>query len=397
MKNFSLFLTAALVMALLLTAVPAFAEEGLKLSGEAKSGIYWESVQTMGAPKEENVKLYSKDDAGSGMGRFRLNMDYEREDGFGMRMRMTFHEFRNDLGGSWWSYGFGYGNFFERQLTVSVGRLGGSPWGTGGPEMWKELEEQAIGMRVEFKPSFLPGLNVGFVLNDYNSPKDQGWPDDKPLTILEILSESVMGISYTHDNFMGRFSYRGDGEWDIRENGAAGRGAEGGEIVYRLEERALKNHLPGFQLWALGYLVGIGAASQEFYNFQNWFFAQYDPPELFGVTTPFTAQLRFGLDYIDNRTVLHFRPNFYWHFLNKLVSVGAQFLYGQDFGEGRIQGDHPFTYIEVEPKVQLNFTSSYIAFVYNFRREYFHDFLAVPGFDPIKQTQFINLRFCIYY
>ena len=381
-------------------AVAAFAQEGstFKVSGEAKTGIYWESVQTMGYEKEDNVKLHSKDDAGSGMGRFRVNMDWEREDGFGMRMRFTFQEFRNDLGGSWWSYGFGYGNFFERQLTVSVGRLGGSPWGTGGPEMWKELEEQAIGMRVEFKPSFISGLNVGFVLNDYNSPKDLGWPADKPLTIMEILSESVVGISYTHDYFMGRVSYRGDGEWDIRENGAAEKGKEGGELVYRLEERALKNVLPGFQVWALGYWVGIGADSEESYNFQNWLFTQYDPAELFGLVTPFTAQFRLGFDYISNRSVLHLRPNFYWHFLNKLISVGAQFLYAQDFGEGKLEGEHPFTYMEVEPKIQLNFQSSYIAFVYNWRQEYFHASLQEkPGFDPIKQTQYMNLRFCIYY
>ena len=386
----------------LATAVAAatFAQEGsnFKVSGEAKSGIYWESVQVMGSEREENVKLHSKDDAGSGMGRYRVNMDYEREDGFGMRMRMTFQEFRNDLSGSWWSYGFGYGNFFERQLTVSVGRLGGSPWGTGGPEMWKELEEQAIGMRVEYKPFYVPGLNVGFVLNDYNSPKDQGWPQDKPLTLFEILSESVLGISYTNDYFLGRFSYRFDGEWDMRENGAAEKGKEGDEFVYRLEERVLKNLLPGFQVWALGYWVGIGADSEEFYNFQNWLFTQYDPPEFLGMTTPFTAQIRLGFDYILDRTVLHVRPNFYWHFFNKLMSVGAQFLYAQDFGEKRIEGEHPYIYMEIEPKIQFNFQSSYIAFVYNFRRDYFHASQQLnKGFDPIKQTQYINLRFCIYY
>jgi len=391
---------AALAAALLTGfTAPAFAQEAFKFSGEAKSGIYWKSTQTMGYEPEENVMLHSKDDAGgeAQMGRFRLNMDYEREDGFGMRFRFTFQEFRNDLG-NYWSYGFGYGNFFERQLTVSVGKLGGSPWGTGGPEMWKELEEQAIGMRVEYKPSFIPGLNVGFVLNDYNSPKDQGWPAGKPLTLFEILSESVVGVAYTHDLFMFRTSFRFDGEWDIRENGADLKGKEGDELVYRIEERALKNYLPGFQVWALGYWVGIGADSEEFYNFQNWLFTQYDPPELFGLATPFTAQIRFGYDYIFNRSIIHFRPNLYWHFLNKLISVGAQFLYGQDFGEGKLDGPHPFTYMEVEPKIQLNFTSSYIAFVYNFRQEYFHAWQQEKkGFDPIKQTQYMNLRFCIYY
>jgi len=412
-KIFSL-LTAAALITVCATAVFAQEESGpeLKISGEAKSGIYWEATQTEGElqGRKEVVGLHSKDDAGSypSMGRFRINMDYDRGDGFGMKMRFTFQEFRNDLGGSWWSYGFGFGNFFDRQFIVSVGRLGGSPWGTGGPEMWKELEEQAIGMRVEWKPNFLPGLNFGFVLNDMNSAKDQGWPTDengnaKPLTLLEILKESVIGISYTHDLFHVRAAYRLDGDYDLRENGSGGKGKEGDEIVYRVEERVLKNYLPGFQLWALGYLVGIGAASNEFYNFQNWFFVQYDPPTLGPLETPFTVQFRIGYDTIYNRSILHLRPNFYWHFFNKFISVGASFLWGQDFGEGKLVGDHPYVYMEVEPKIQLNFQSSYIAFVYNWRQDYYHADKApfkpdgVTRYDPINRTQFMNLRFCIYF
>ena len=403
-KIASLLMTAALVVALFTgLATPAFAEEGLKLSGEAKSGVYWEETQTAGDKADRKVKIHNNDgDSGSNQGRFRLNMDYEREDGFGMRTRFTFHEFKNDLGGSWWSYGFGYGNFFERQLTVSVGKLGGSPWGTGGPEMWKELEESTIGMRVEYKPSFVPGLNVGFVLSDFNDDKDQGISNEEfaeKITIMELIKEMVVGVSYTHDWGLARLAYRFDSELDAKQDNKtsadAGKGED--EIVYRVEERVLKNYVPGLQLWVFGHLFGLSAVDKNIQWFRNWFIAQYEPVELFGLNTPFTAQFRLGYNAILSRSELFVKPSFYWNFFDKLISVGTAFTYAQDFGEDKIQGDHPFYYMEIEPKIQLNFTSSYIAFVYNFRREYFHDFNAIPGFDPIMQKQIINLRFCIYY
>jgi hypothetical protein len=56
--------------------------------------------------------------------------------------------------------------------------------------------------------------------------------------------------------------------------------------------------------------------------------------------------------------------------------------------------------MEVEPKIQLNFTSSNIAFVYNWRQEYMGATWAEAvalGKEPIKRTQYLNLRFCIYF
>jgi hypothetical protein len=116
--------------------------------------------------------------------------------------------------------------------------------------------------------------------------------------------------------------------------------------------------------------------------------------------TPFTAQVRLGYDYISNRSEFHVKPSFYWHFNigehQKLISAGAMFSYRQDFGN-KIWAGSPFQQMEVEPKIQLNFTSSYIAFVYNWKMEYTGDYAQRGSKDPTIQTQFINLRFCIYY
>jgi hypothetical protein len=393
-----------LAAALLLTGFSAsvFAEDGqpeLKLSGEAKTGIYWEKSQDEGKEATTDLRLHSKDDAGGGEGRFRLNLDYENGKGFGFKVRIQWENWRDTVPNAW-PYAFGYGNFFDDQLTVSIGRLGASPWGTGGPEMWKELETTRTGgMRIEYKPGFIPEkygkLNVGFVLNWVDDPDEAGAAATVP-SFVDVLMESVIGASYTHDIFMARVAYRLDSERDRALRGTESLGKEGGKLLYRIEEYALRTLVPGLSMWALGHYIGVGADDTQFYTFINWLFAEYDPPELFGLQTPFTAQIRVGYEYVDNRSLAHVRPSFYWNFFRKLLSVGTSFSYAQDFGNKVYEGS-PYLYIAVEPKVQLNFSSSYIAFVYNWQKKYIGDYPETRGADPINQTQFINLRFCIYF
>jgi hypothetical protein len=215
-------------------------------------------------------------------------------------------------------------------------------------------------------------------------------------------------LSYTNDLFMARLAYRLDSNLDIRDRGTQElvtqlNGNEGGDMVYRIEEYMLRDLLPGMQMWALGVYEGVFAGDPVFYKFENWIFAQYDPPELFGLDTPFTAQVRVGYDYIESRSEFHVKPSFYWHFnigeYQKLISVGAMFSYRQDFGN-KVWAGSPYQIMEVEPKIQLNFTSSNIAFVYNWRQEYMGATWAEAvalGKDPIKRTQYLNLRFCIYF
>jgi len=373
-----------------LITAPAFTQE-LKLSGEAKSGIYWEQKQKEGQDVEAKVEIKSKDDAGGNEGRFRLNMDYENGNNFGFKLRVNWETWKDSVPNSW-PYAFGYGNFFNNQLTISVGKLGSSPWGTGGPEMWKELESTRTGgMRFEWKPSFVSGLNAGFVLNYANDDMDQGAAT--PVSFPDLLQESILGVSYTNDFFHIRVGYRFDSSMDAMQGVSKEAGGKGeDEIVYRLEERVIGKYLPGFQIWALGYGKGLSAPSGvDILWMRNWFFIQY-APDLF------TAQIRLGYDYISSRSDFYVKPSFYLNLFDKLMSVGASFQYCQDFGTGKLYEGSPYRYIEVEPKVQLNFTSSYIALAYNFTREYEQPWDGLkPGKEPIKQTQWINLRFCIYF
>jgi hypothetical protein len=396
-------------MTLLVTtlAYAAFAQE-FTISGEVKTGLFWSEFKDGLNDPIEKSYFHSRDDAGDDYngkttlpvpGRFQVDMAYSNNN-VGFKTRIRWERWAYDQNIPIFYYAFGYGNFFDDQLTISLGKLGSygtsstSPWGTGGPEMWKELEVSTVGgIRFEIKPWFIPGLNAGFVVNYFDSNRDQ--VASKEDTILDYLMESIIGVSYTHDLFHVRFAYRLDSDRDIRENGGGKTTTtnEGGELIYRVEEYVLQNYLPGFSIWALGYFVGVGAEAADFITFQNWLFTQYEPNN-------FVAQIRFGFDVRDTRYVFHVKPSFYWKFFDNLINVGASFWYGQDFGEGKIYKDSPYEYMEVEPKIQVNFIpGSYVALVYNYRTQYKLDNpdYQAKNMLPIHTRQWVNLRFCIKY
>jgi len=362
-------------------------ERSFKISSFARSGVVWESAQTQGEDSVEKVRMGSLDDAGDGDGRWRLEMEYAQRN-MGIKTRIQWDNWINTT--PQWIYAFAYGNFLDDQLTFSIGKLGGSPWGSGGPEMWKELEISGNGggVRAEYKPFFAPGLNVGFVLNSFNEPQDRGWPEDKMLTLVEILKESVLGVAYEHPDWgLARFAVRFDGEYDRNRGQQTEKSTGEEEILYRVEEKIIANYLPGFKVWALGYGMGLG--NKDVLKVENWLFTEYNPEM-------FTAQIRFGFDYTPTRSVLHVKPSFYWKFFDNLLNVGAAFWYGQDFGLKKYEGS-PYSYIEAEPKIQLNFGANYVAFTYAFRQEYGGEFEELDGtiIGPLKQIHRMNLRFSL--
>ena len=382
MKKIKALLLMVVFGVIFSTAAPA---QEFELNGFARSGVYWEKWQNDGMDPVEDVRMHSKDDAGDGQGRLRMDVNYSHGN-VGLKTRIQWDNW--GAAAPSWAYAFGYGKYFDEQITMSIGKLGASPWGTGGPEMWKELEisSRSGGMRLEVEPKIIPGLNAGFVLNYFNHPNDQGWPSDKPLTIMEVLKETVVGAAYTHELFLARFAFRFDSEYDrVPGNGAESSAGEQ-EYVFRIEEHILDRFLPGFSIWVLGYGIGLGAEDKGVLKLENWLFTQYDPDY-------FTAQIRFGYDYIDNRSILHIKPSFYYKFFNNLINAGLAFYFAQDFGEGKQFEGSPFYEWQVEPKIQLNFSvSSYITFVYNFGRKYV-GYYGVPDRDPIRQTQWMNLRY----
>jgi hypothetical protein len=382
------------LLALVAGAAALFAQE-FTLSGEIKTGVLWREFDD-GLKKNENqitTRMGSQDDAGGGPGRFRVNADFFHEDfNIGFKVRINWENWGDGEGPSW-PYAFAYGNFFQDQLTMAVGKLGASPWGIGGPELWNELENIATsgGIRFEYKPNFLPGLNVGFVLNGFNSDTDL-YPLSEDITFLNYLEETVIGVSYTHEYFHERVAYRLDSLVDgIRDKAGDYRevNVNGGEMLYRVEERIIRNFLPDFRIWAIGYYKGIGASeiNKEAYLVRNWLFAEYDPQY-------FNAGLRFGYDVESTLQFFHFRPQFYVKLLDNFLNVGLRAAYAIDFGGDRIREGSAYYYFEIEPKIQVNFPNFYVALAYNFRRQYVRDTedYRAEDIEPITQTQWLNLR-----
>ncbi|MCL2193238.1 MAG: hypothetical protein FWB78_07570 [Treponema sp.] len=376
----------------MLIAGSALAQEwDISISGEAKTGILWERVENrLGRDdsSEDTVRIHSTDDAGSGDGRFRINLSATAPSGnVGFNARLNWEHFNNEpVRGPHWDHAYGWGYAFDRQFRLSLGRLGGSPWGTGGPEMWQELEITPTGgMRFEFMPSFVPGyLNFGFVLNWIDGYADAGL--DRDPTLLDLLLETVIGVSYRNDWFMARVAYRLDSELD---EGAARLGLdierEGTRMIYRVEEYVIRRFIPDLSVWALGEFWGIGSDAPEvLFRTRNWFFIQYAPPS-------FTADLRLGLDATGSRYVFHVRAGFEYNFDVAGIRIvpRIRFLYANDFGEAQIVPDSSFSHIGIHPSIRVDLTPHmHIALAYYWDLENWFG----PPYPPERQRQRVNLR-----
>ena len=377
------------LLAVFLSAPSLSFAQQIVISGEAKTGIIWERVENrLGNPDSlrTEARLGSLDDAGSGDGRFRINMAYTSAGGnVGFRARLNWENFNNaPTNGPHWDYAFGWANMFNDQFTLSLGKLGGSPWGTGGPEMWRELEVTDFGgLRFEWKPNFVPGnLNIGFVLNWIDDIADAGM--DRDATLMDLLLESVVGVSYSNDWFLARVAYRFDSEMD---QGGARAGLdpfdEGGKLVYRVEEFVLRRFVPNLAVWALGEFEGVGSELPEVsFMTRNWLFIEYAPPA-------FTALLRLGFDATYARFIVHASPSFSYNFLGGLLVPSVRFRWANDFGDAKIWPGSWFSHIGFEPSIRLNLAMGVnIDFAYYWRLE---NRFGPPG-PPEMQTQMFNLR-----
>jgi hypothetical protein len=407
-------LVATVITALCIINFASAQEDGLKLSGEMKTGLFmydlWREVLTK---PDRSGFIHNSEDTDwkktlqtlqkyqEQPGRFRLNFQYDKGI-IGTKFRFETTQWPlaadNSANKLYWSYAFVYGTFFDNNLKVSAGKMGDSPWGTGGPEMWKELDT-TVGMRFEFTPTFIPvsflgpgSINIGFVVNNFNGgAEDIGGAQQAgyEMTMFDIFGETVIGLSYTHDYFHVRMAYRLDSLADgpIRE-----------EFLYRAEERAIQKSLPGFQIWANGFFQGLNPRrifydtvaaedkEQDIIYSTNWLYIQYDPDH-------FITQLRLGYDINEARRIFTVRPSFYYKLFNNLLQLGVAFEYAADVGDVKLDPKAPYLYWYVEPQIRLNLApNSYIALVYR----YFDDYQFQDERDLTRRLNtrinFVNLR-----
>ena len=410
MKQFFAIIFIALFAAGIVFPPEAAAE--ITISGEFKSGVFWYDRTQYASNKEyghaEGGFLHNSEDTDwtkgttdynsfkEQPGRFRLNFQVDNGN-IGTKFR--FEAASTDISAAKplvkLSYAFAYGYFWERQIKISAGKMGDSPWGTGGPEMWRELDTR-IGLRFEFIPSFIPfiepgQLNFGFVLNDLDSGRDsviQATNGSRGVYFYDIMRETVIGLSYHNDWFLLRSSYRLDSEAD---------GGQGETLIYRVEERALQQFVPGLQIFANGFIEGLnipltpeeeaqGTEAKDKISTTNWLYIQY-APELF------TSQLRMGLSsYSPDEGQYYIRASFYYNLFDNRVSVGPAFDYAQDYGDNK-KGDNYLRWY-IEPMIRFNFASgSYVSLAYRYQDD-------VETWNPTSGdnttlktiTNWINLR-----
>jgi len=387
------------VLYIALAAAGALFAQEVTLSGELKTGFYIEQEQLGYNDPIANGGMTNNDgDSGTREGRLRL--DFRSVYGnVGLRVRFQIEPEGQGPYLPTWSFAYAYGNLFNDQLTISAGLLGESPWGSGGPKLRSEPEtreymsynslsgdpyiasEGLMGIRFEYKPSFVPGLNVGFVLNQ----PDQVAIDIAKQTLGDVLGESVIGVSYENKYFAARVGYRFDSKADTFSNNKD----EGSRLTYRLEERVLDGLVEGMKVWLNGTYYGIGCeqfdlptgagivkvGSGEY--FINWLYWLWD-------TDNFTAQLYTGLgiykSYSNNNfrpnkrqeyTSLEFLPAFYYKLFDNLLQVGMGLGFGIESGTGKTYKNSPSQYFSIEPQIRLNLgPNAVIAAVYTYTGKY---------------------------
>jgi len=383
------------LVAILLAAGGVFAQE-LTLSGEVKTGLYMEQEQ-IGSQDPVAKGGATNNDGDSGGGDARIRLDLRFTYGIiGLRVRFQITPGSQGPFIPTWSFAYAYGNLFNEQLTISAGLLGESPWGTGGPKLRSEPEtreytgynnlsrepytvsEGLLGIRVEYKPFFVPGLNIGFVLNQ----PDQTTIDVQEQTFLYVIGESVIGAAYEHDYFAVRVGYRFDSKADTYGN----KLNEGGRLSYRLEERALARMAPGMQISLYGEYYGLGCEKQNLpkrpllgtgeysINWLNWlwdadnFIAQFDA--CFAIYQAYSNNT-FKPEERQEYKSLEFLPAFYYKLFDNLLQAGVKLGFGMEFGPGKTYVNSPYQYIAIEPQLRLNIGgTAYIAAVYNYTDKY---------------------------
>jgi len=345
----------------------------------------------------ERARMHNNDDAGMLEGRFRLDLHLKDDDlkmGIKVRFQQEVWMGNNPPG---WDYAYVYGNFFNDQFGLIVGMLGDSPWAAGfmpvpvgiSPSyMLTELDKQ-FGFRAEIKPTIVPGLNFGFVLNNFNNRI----PKEYAESLMDILLESVVGIAYTDDFFHGSLAYRLDSGYDKTAKGED----EGADLMYRLEEKILDKFIEGFSISANGWLRGLGidSSDKELVNFQNWLYIDWAPDD-------FSSQLYFGFHTGKDRQEIYAGLSFYYNIFPWL-SAGLAGKYYENFGNNKVfdiyavkrvvNGDEvslsPLAIQRlwsIEPQVRANLSSSsYFALVYSYEYGYLFP-------DGDRKTQVLNLR-----
>jgi hypothetical protein len=246
--------SAALALVLLIVAGTAFAEDGLTVSGEIKTAL---EVITVG----DNDATVGFDTDGDGQpGRAQVGFVFTKGD-FQAKWMLRSANLGDDGLSAVIPYAFGTAGFLDSQVVVSVGRIDGTPWASGG--VTDVSVGSGAGARFEFKPAFLEGLDLGFYLPaTFGSDPSGAATALATVGVADYFSELVFGVAYAAADLVDvRLGFQLDGDGDEAANAQAGA-----TFIWGLGLEFLKPVAPGLSVWLDGQIRGIGGDTKVYYT-----------------------------------------------------------------------------------------------------------------------------------
>jgi hypothetical protein len=354
-----------MIVGLILTiAGSVFAENGLTVGGDAKTGL---NISKQG-DDDAKVIVRNSDDIVYTPGRFRLNFNYTTDNvQVKWRMQMTGDSgsFKVTLDNVF-AYAYAMGDFFDKQFRVSVGKIGADhPFETSGDQLRTNVEDIS-GARFEFKPAAVAGFNVALLMPALSKPVDAG----------DYFSELGFGLRYENDALDARFAIRLDGEGDP---------SGGAKAVWRLNAKAIRGIVPGLSVWANGKIEKIkthDSVADDALTTESWLYAKYAQGKLTSAairlgletwgdsTTAAPADGRYNADYY-RRVSFYIKPVFGYK-LTDWAEAGLTIRANLDLAfkdDHKVADEYPSTLdkLIVEPSVNFTFPGGFsIKPVYTF-------------------------------
>jgi hypothetical protein len=250
----------ALSLVLLIVASALPADDGLALSGELNSGLVFEKV--------DGADLLVHLEREGTPGRAALNFQYTKDTlVFKWRFVTNAQSNRTLVATSFTDlipYAFGTFGLLDDQISVSIGRIDGALWGSGGPA--DKSSDAVSGIRFEFKPGILPGLSAGFSLPAVitrtldTTVTPNIYKSVVPVEPADYFSELIFGVKYALADILDvRLGLQLDGDNDAKwDDGNVVLEEDGTKFHWGLSPTILGTFVPGLSVWVDMGIAGLG-------------------------------------------------------------------------------------------------------------------------------------------
>jgi hypothetical protein len=339
----------ALSLVLLIVTGALAAADGLAITGALNTGLVFD--------KPDSVDLTTYLSHEGTPGRAQLNFEYVKGD-LSVKWRLeTSQQFERNLTATATTdsldglikYAFGTFGLLDNQIGVSIGRIDGALWASGGPA--DKSYDGVSGIRFEFKPSILEGLSAGFVLPatwDGSTPivDGKGGNQFKPA---DYFSELIFGAKYAlADTLDVRLALKLDGAGDD----AAGA-EEGTSFLWGISPTLLKGFVPGLTVWVDGQLAGLGV--DDGFNTVTGFKVAYEQGDL-AAALPLKLET-FAKTSVDTKVGFSITPSLSYKvtpWLKPGVEVNLQFYSYVDTYKFGTTDPKAFDKFELKPYVEFD-------------------------------------------